>query len=127
MVFHKLTHIQGDLLTDFLIENQVEALAKFKVPNTPLSKYLTCEYKCLYIFFLETYVHSAMASHYYKYLQKLSHNYEDLSICFFTNTDFPKRLKENNLSVMHFLSKVQNMLKYLVEVRTNASFPNVFI
>jgi len=100
MVFHKLTHMQGDILTDFLTNNQMDTLAQFQVPKTPL----------------KTFIHSAMVSHYYKYLQKLSYNYEDLSVCFFTAADFPQRLKENDLSVLHFISKVQNILKYLLEL-----------
>jgi len=57
-----------------------------------------------------------MIPHYYKYIQKLSYNYDDLSICFFPDDEFSKKLKENNLSLLHFISKVQNILGYLVGV-----------
>jgi len=57
-----------------------------------------------------------MVPHYYKYIQKLSYNYDDLSICFFPDDEFSKKLKENNLSLLHFISKVQNILGYLVGV-----------
>ena len=58
-----------------------------------------------------------MVPHYYKYLQKLSYNYDDLGVCFYPTEEFVNRLKENNLSLLHFISKVQNILKYLIDVR----------
>ena len=38
MVFHKLTHMHGNVLSDFLVSNQLDNLAQFKSTNTPLSK-----------------------------------------------------------------------------------------
>jgi len=99
MVFHKLTHMHGNVLADFLVSNQLDNLAQFKSANTPLSKEAL-----------------TMIPHYYKYIQKLSYNYDDLSICFFPDDEFSKKLKENNLSLLHFICKVQNMLGYLVGV-----------
>lgn len=99
MVFHKLTHMHGNVLSDFMVSNQLDNLAQFKSANTPLSKEAL-----------------AMVPHYYKYIQKLSYNYDDLSICFFPDDDFSKKLQENNLSLLHFISKVQNILGYLVGV-----------
>jgi len=37
MIFHKLTHMHGNVLADFLVSNQLDNLALFKVSNTPLS------------------------------------------------------------------------------------------
>ena len=38
MIFHKLTHMHGNVLSDFLVSNQLDNLAQFKVANSPLSK-----------------------------------------------------------------------------------------
>lgn len=38
MIFHKLTHMQGDAFVDFLTHKKIDALNNFQVPKTPVSK-----------------------------------------------------------------------------------------
>ena len=66
--------------------------------------------------FLELFVHKAMVSYYHNYLKKLSHNYEDLSMCFHFDEQYQTKLMQNNISPLHSLSKLQNILRYLIHV-----------
>lgn len=59
-----------------------------------------------------------MVVSYYTYLQKLGYNYADLNICFFAKNNLTEKLVDNNLSLLHFLSKLQNILNQLLKVKT---------
>jgi hypothetical protein len=57
-----------------------------------------------------------MVPHYSNYLHKLSYNYDDLKVCFVSDNELLENLKRNNLTMFHFMTKVQNMLSYLLKV-----------
>jgi len=57
-----------------------------------------------------------MVTYYYNYLKKLSYSYDDIKICFHLDEKFSIKLVENNISLIQLLSKLQNILKYLIQI-----------
>ena len=54
---------------------------------------------------------------YQNYLKKLNYNYEDFKVIFNHTIDLYQHLLQQNLTLLHLLSKVQNILSLLLKVR----------
>lgn len=118
MTIHKLIHtIGGDFISIFGPQ-KIENISKFPTDKTNISIDISRNNPLIY---LETLVHSAMVVSYYTYLQKLGYNYADFSICFFAKNNLTEKLVDNNLSLLHFLSKLQNILNHLIKVTLSDS------
>jgi len=102
LTLHKLIHHSGDGLLQVLNSKKTAQLADFKPPKSA-SKHNG---------------HHLIVSPYFAYVQKLAYCYQDLSICFTQQLGtLEKILQKNNMTLLHFLSKVQNLLRTLLKVR----------
>jgi len=101
MVVHRLIHTQGEALSPIVNSKKTLKLTEFKIVKSSTKQ--IC--------------HAAILAPYLGYLQKLTHAYSDLHVCFTHDSkDLEVVLQKNNMSILHFLSKVQNMIRNLFKV-----------
>lgn len=111
MVLHKLILIIGEDFCHMYNAKPTLLCAAFKAQNNNQSKLIIPQFTPK-----ENSLHSKMIPFYDSYLQKLCYNYEDLKVCFYPNGQLHEYITQNNMTMLHFLSKIQNMLNYLLNV-----------
>ncbi len=115
MVVHRLIHTQGEALGPIVNSKKTTKLTEFKIVKSSTSNLVLCGQFSLIS--LEQICHAAILAPYLSYLQKLTHAYADLSVCFTHETkQLEAVLQKNNMSILHFLSKIQNMIRNLFKV-----------
>lgn len=101
LTLHKLIHHSGDEILEVLNSKKCAQISDFKPPkNTPKNS-----------------GHHLLVSPYFTYVQKLAYCYQDLTVCFTHELKtLEKILQRNNMTLLHFLSKVQNILRTLLKI-----------
>jgi len=61
-------------------------------------------------------LHGPHVTYYFKYLKRLSYGYDDFHICFFPHKTLPESFLRDNLSFIHFLSRLQNLMESILQI-----------
>jgi hypothetical protein len=61
-------------------------------------------------------LHAPHVTYYFKYLKRLSYGYDDFHICFFPHKTLPESFLRDNLSFIHFLTRLQNLIGSVLQI-----------
>ena len=116
-IIHQLIHIFGSPFHQKFQSPKIRNLFNLKLEK---DNGLSINYSKILLMkqlYVENFIYSALCVHYNNYLQKLSFNYDDFILCFQKKPDSNiGGSLEIDITSFPYISKVQNILNYLIKV-----------